>query len=317
MTTKTSRASNTGGDPKNAGAVSGPKLRNGNLALDTKDTRAVADSTPRASNPVLDTKTGPAASGPILADPFLAMASKALDELEDTRKANENRLRQLQDPDTFALPADNPEVLSYTKTVKDIRAVEDSTTKQLQKIMHAHPLGAFQDSLIGVGAKQLARLLGVIRDPYWNEAADTARTFGSLKAYCGLDVRNGEAPKRRRGEQCNWNGDAKMRLWNVASKTILFNGEPDKNGNRRPRSPYRDVYDKAKEKYADTTHPTVCLRCGPKGKPAQVGSVRSAGHQHACAITLVMVEILWDLYHESARLHGVQVTRLTSAPGKL
>jgi hypothetical protein len=32
---------------------------------------------------------------------------------------------------------------------------------------------------------------------------------------------------------------------------------------------------------------------------------------------LVMVEILWDLYHESARLHGVQVTRLTSAPGKL
>jgi hypothetical protein len=304
----TSRGSKDRYDTKPTPVASGPNLRNGNVASDTKSQVAVADPASRGSNSSAVIKGAGAASGPILADHYLWMASKALDELEATRKANENRLRQLQDPDTFALPADNPRVVAYAELVKSIKAVEDSTIKELEKTMRAHPFGEFQADLIGVGAKQLARLLAAIRDPYWNDNAGASRTFGQLKAYCGLDVRNGEAPRLKRGQQCNWNSDAKMRLWNIAAKTIMFDGALDKNGKPRPRSPYRDVYDAAKEKYADTTHPTSCARCGPKGKPAQPGSLRSAGHQHACSIRLVMVAILRDLYDEAVRLHQTSTT---------
>jgi hypothetical protein len=272
------------------------------------------EKTSRGSNKVRDTNTGSAAPGPILASPLLEMKAKALDEIEDMRKANENRLRQLQDPDTFALPADNPEVVEYRQMVESIKAVEDSTIKQLEKIMRNHPLGKLQATLIGVGEKQLARTLAAVRDPYWNDPADAPRTFGQLKAYCGLDVRNGEAPELRRGLQCNWNGDARMRLWNVAGKTIMFDGAADKNGKQRARSPYRDVYDEAKIKYADAVHATACKRCGPKGKPAQPGSALSDGHKHGRAIRLVMVAILRDLYIEAARLHGVVVDQTSTTP---
>jgi len=102
----------------------------------------------------------------------------------------------------------------------------------------------------------------------------------------------GVAPKRARGQKANWSGAAKMRAFLVAESCV-----------KQMDGGYRVVYDSTRKKYADAIHATECIRCGPKGKPAQPGSPLSAGHQHARALRAVAKEILRDLWREAKRLH--------------
>jgi len=102
----------------------------------------------------------------------------------------------------------------------------------------------------------------------------------------------GAAPRRQRGQKVNWSTEAKTRTYLIAESCI-----------KQAASPYRAVYDDGRLKYAASLHQTPCVRCGPKGKPAQPGSPLSAGHQHARAMRLVMKEVLRDLWSESRRLH--------------
>lgn len=104
----------------------------------------------------------------------------------------------------------------------------------------------------------------------------------------------GVAASRARGQKMNWSPDAKMRAHLVAVSIVKSGG------------PYREVYDKAREKYEDAIHRLDCKRCGPAGKPAQVGSPISAGHQHARAVRIVAKEVLKDLWRESKRIHELQ-----------
>lgn len=113
----------------------------------------------------------------------------------------------------------------------------------------------------------------------------------------------GVAPARARGQQANWSMTARSRTWLIASKCIMFDGMPNKNGVRRlGRSPYRDVYDAGREKYANAVHPTPCRRCGPAGRPALTDSPLSDAHKHARALRLVSKAILKDLWLR-ARYH--------------
>ena len=102
----------------------------------------------------------------------------------------------------------------------------------------------------------------------------------------------GMAPKRARGQRSNWNQDARTRVWLIATSCI-----------KTTRSPYREVYEQGRARYADATHPVPCVRCGPSGTPAAAGTPLSPGHQHARAIRLMCKEILRDLWRESARIH--------------
>jgi len=65
------------------------------------------------------------------------------------------------------------------------------------------------------------------------------------------------------------------------------------------------VYDTTRAKYADVIHNASCVRCGPAGKPALVGSPLSDGHKHARALRAIAKEVLRDLWIEARRLHGV------------
>jgi hypothetical protein len=104
----------------------------------------------------------------------------------------------------------------------------------------------------------------------------------------------GVAAHRRRGQRSNWNADARMRVYLVAAKCVM---QPD--GTR-----WRDTYTAARAKYAGAVHRAPCVRCGPSGKPAAVGSPLSAGHQHARAVRIVAKTILKELWREAGRLHG-------------
>lgn len=276
-----------------------------------------------------------------MSDPFedndsaaiLTILSDALDDLERTRIANENRLRQLTrtEPDKdgeergFGLSLEHPSVARLSAIVDSMLELEKEATGNLQKAMKAHPLGPWVARTKGVGEKQGARLISILRDPYWNDLYDRPRLVSELWAYCGLhvlsvaptasatqtasgdgvqpggadqsindphDVPVGIAPFRQRGQKANWSQDAKMRTYLVAASCI-----------KQSSSPYRPVYDEARLKYETSVHRIDCRRCGPAGHPAKAGSPLSKGHQHARAMRRVMKEILRDLWTESKSLH--------------
>lgn len=228
-----------------------------------------------------------------------------VDDLEGLRIAVGNRRRILVLPRDQAdadglhrglgLTDDDTLVLGPINAVNDgIGALEDQAVKGIEKYMRKSPWRGWLDSpeSKGVGAKQLARLLGATGDPYWHAAEDRPRLVSELWSYCGYAVVDGRAPARRKGVQANWSDDARKRAWLIAGSCVKSGGH------------YREVYDAAKLHYADAVHGSECVRCGPSGKPALPGSAISDGHRHARALRAIAKELLKDLWIESRRQHG-------------
>lgn len=326
-----------GRDIQSCSADGEPKLGDGQTMFGTQGSGAVADQATTEGHREVGAHLTYALGG-FLRDPVLGVLADVVDDLETVRIANENRVRILTrtgvDADGgergFGLTAEHPEVAKLIATVKALAAAEHDAILNLQRAMRKHPLGPWVKRTPGVGEKQAARLLAAIGDPYFNDLHGRPRTVGELWAYAGFHVVDtsgsgprtadtqttcaavgpkphpdghrtndaqsptavGVAPKRTRGQKSNWSEDARKRAWLIAASCIKF-----------ANSPYRKVYDDAREKYSDTVHPTECVRCGPKGKPAQVGSPRSPGHQHAMALRLMSKAILRDLWIESRALH--------------
>lgn len=276
------------------------------------------------------------APGGFLRDPVLGVLADVVDDLESVRIANANRIRQLTRTATdkdgeergFGLTLDHPEVAKLALTVTALEQAEHDAILNLKRALRKHPLASFQKRHKGIGEKQLARLLAVIGDPYWNDLHDRPRTVSELWAYCGLHVIRtsssqcrletqtssaagaqphtgsrdlldaqalrapGVAPKRQRGQRSNWSESARKRTWVIASAMPKF-----------PGGHYEQVYRAAREKYADTVHPTECVRCGPSGKPALAGTPLSDGHKHARAVRIVAKEILKDLWIEARSIY--------------
>lgn len=230
-----------------------------------------------------------------------------IDDLEIMRIGLDNRRRILvrptDEPDSdgicrgLGLTEEAVDILGPIDAVADgTRALEEQAIKAVERYMRASPWGPWlkSDASKGVGAKQLARLLGAIGDPYWHTVQDRPRLVSELWAYCGLHVVDGEAPKRRKGQKANWSEDARKRSWLIAGSCV-----------KSPGGRYRAVYDETKAKYADAVHDRECVRCGPSGKPALIGSPISDGHRHARALRAIAKTVLKDLWIESRRQHGV------------
>ncbi|AWN02405.1 hypothetical protein SEA_CONCEPTII_74 [Mycobacterium phage ConceptII] len=226
---------------------------------------------------------------------ILGLAAETVDDLESVRIANENRLRSLTDPKLYGLDVRHPDVAALAVMVEQLKETEAAAVKNLQKRMRKHPLGPWVKQATGVGEKQAARLLASIGDPYWNSLHDRPRTVSELWSYCGY----GDASRqvRRKGVQANWNSDAKVRAFLIATSCVKSKGV------------YRDIYDEARRKYADAVHTSECKRCGPAGKPAQPGSPLSLGHQHARALRAISKAVLKDMWLESKRLHETSDTQ--------
>lgn len=301
--------------------ASGPNFTNAHMEFDAQERRGVGDQTPQGDQRRSETQPPCVSLGPILASPLLGMAADVVDDLERVRIANENRYRTLtaDDEHGHGLSPDHPDVARLLAIVNSMADAEKQAIKNLQKVMKAHPLGPFVKAQAGLGEKQAARLLAVIRDPYWNDLHDRPRTVSELWAYCGFHVLHpaghfvdgaqmllagGVAPKRQRGQKANWSEDARKRVWLIAASCVKQPAE---------RSHYRRVYDATRAKYADAVHAGECVRCGPKGKPAQPGSPLSLGHQHARGLRAVAKEVLRDLWIEAKRQHTTESTEEAAA----
>lgn len=280
-------------------AIGDPNIHTGHLQGDPHLTSAGVEQSPPAPANAPSTPKG---ETPGLADPVLRLSADIVDDLERVRIANENRLRQMTRTATdddgerrgFGLPQWHPDVIQLEALLAGLIKIEEQATKNLERRMKQHPLGPWVKRTSGVGAKQAARLLAAIGDPYWNTLHDRPRLVSELWAYCGYHVEGGSAVTRSRGKQANWSPTAKMRTYLVSVSCI-----------KTASSPYRVVYDEARAKYADAVHQQECKRCGPAGKPAAPGSPLSAGHQHARALRAMSKALLADLWREARALHGV------------
>jgi hypothetical protein len=244
-----------------------------------------------------------ASSGPVggLYDGYLCLLSDMLDDLEGVRIATENRVRALTRSEAdvdgelrgLGLDARSPEVARAIILSERLAALEHDATLDLKRAVRNHPLHGWIKRSKGVGEKQAARLLAVIGDPYWNDLHDRPRTVSELWAYCGYSVIGGAAQRRQKGVRANWNDKAKSRAFLLATSCI-----------KQLTGTYRPIYDSARAKYADATHSTPCVRCGPSGSPAAAGTPLSAGHQHQRALRAVSKEILRDLWLEAREVHA-------------
>jgi hypothetical protein len=225
-----------------------------------------------------------------------------LDDLERTRIANANRIAAVEREYGEGLP--HLEVVS-----KSLAAVEHQAELELKRAWRRHPLAPWADEIKGCGEKLIARLVAVIGDPcvgyhgHWEvseEAGGTKRRTwvvdepfdrnpAKLWAYCGHGdpARAGQVPKGATQEELfkRGNPEAKKRVYLLASQF-----------RRTPGSHYREVYDAAREKYAERVHAKPCIRCGPAGRPAPIGSPWSLGHQDAAALRYVGKVFLLDLW---------------------
>jgi hypothetical protein len=230
-------------------------------------------STPGQS--VRDTHSGTA--GGDLADAVLLVLADALDDLERVRIATENRVRSLGQVKGLEGTREQERMQVIADGIADL---EHKAELDLKRAMRAHPLGPWVKRTVGLGEKQAARLIAAVGDP-----ADRANP-AKLWQYCGHG--DPARSRRRKGELLEHNPTAKMRTFLCAEACM-----------KQRHSPFRAVYDAGREKYADAVHTEPCPRCGPKGKPAPVGSPLSDGHKHARALRLVGKAILLDLWREA------------------
>lgn len=230
---------------------------------------------------------------PTAAYSLLQMASETLEDVERVRIAAENRARALVHPEQrICLPEDHPTVLAAKGLAEQLAEVEHTAEVAVKKTVRQTPIAEWlkSDESKGVGEKQAGRLLGVIGNPRMRIDGETGevheRTVGQLWSYCGYAVRDGVAPRRKRGEQGNWNTKARMRAFLIAESCIKT----------KDQTKYRILYDQAREKYAESVHEHPCAQCGVKGKPAQPGTELRDGHKHARALRIVAKEVLKDLW---------------------
>lgn len=209
-------------------------------------------------------------------DPTLALSADTLDDIERTRIAMQNRLRQMtrsvEDSDGevrgFGLDESSRAVQVTQAIVTALLDQEKVATKSLEKVMKEHPLGKWVKSQKGVGLKQGARLIAAIGDPYWNTLYDRPRTVTELWSYSGFGVsEDGTARKRKKGVKSNWNTKAKMRAFLIAESCLKQKG-----------SPYELVY-RSRREYTEQIH-----------------SDWSKGRQHNDALRIASKEILKDMW---------------------
>lgn len=105
---------------------------------------------------------------------MLGLLAANVDDLEKTRIAVANRLGQAtrSEPDSdgevrgFGLDERNPYVRQSAVVLAALEEAERTAIRSLERAMRRHPLGPWVAAKRGVGAKQAARLLAVIGDPY-------------------------------------------------------------------------------------------------------------------------------------------------------
>lgn len=119
---------------------------------------------------------------------------------------------------------------TFDKYTNVFQELEDLVTEDIRAYADEMPFVEYVTDVKGVGKLYAASLLSQI-DIY------EADTVSALHRYCGYAVIDGERERPRKGEKLHYNAKLKTLCYNIGSSMLKAN------------SPYRKVYDEAKEYY--------------------------------------------------------------------
>ncbi len=164
---------------------------------------------------------------------------------------------------------------------KAFAATEREEVKQIEKLVKQHPAYGVLSGIVGLGPVLIGRLIAIVQD------VGRFDTVSKLWKYVGMDVRDGKAPKRKRGEKSTWSPAGRRLCYNIGDSFI------------KSRSPYREFYDLKKALYRKR-HPEK-IDSGRKSKDGKVIYDYTDGHVHAMArryMVKLFLSHAWELWRQ-------------------
>jgi hypothetical protein len=249
----------------------------------------------------------------------MSVSAETLDDLERTRTASQNRLRQMtrtdEDKDEITrglgMEPDHPAVIVQAGITAGLEKLEKDAIKHLEKVMKSSPLGPWVMGVKGVGLKQAARLLAAVGDPYWNDLHDRPRTVSELWSYCGYRVIEGQdgvghGVRHAKGQKSNWSTTAKTRAYLIAESCLKQLSSTCKHD--------EDVVaeDGTVESVRTVVHVAGCS-CSPyrlvyDARRARTDLTRPGwSNSHNDGLRVAAKAILRDLWRAAAKLHGAEI----------
>lgn len=145
------------------------------------------------------------------------------------------------------------------------------------------PSGMVQEGIRGIGPVISANLIKEFGN------CNQYDNVSKLWAHTGNDVRNGVAPKKKKGETLGFNPRLRTLTWKISDCLMKQN-----------KGYYRELYDKAKKSYLKKTHKKGKLK-KQHGKPYKEKDTKlSKGHAHNRALRIMRKHFLFH-YWEAAR----------------
>jgi hypothetical protein len=169
------------------------------------------------------------------------------------------------------------------ETAEQMQVLESKYDKLMKEYVESEPIYTeFLGNVRGIGQVLSANLIKEFG------YCEKYQYVSSLWKHCGLDVVNGKAPKRKKGETINYNPRLRTMMWKVGDQFI------------KQRTPYyRDIYDKEKERQLKI------MEENPEGE----GSPQNKMHCHLRAIRKAEKIFLEHYFVASKELTGQEVTK--------
>jgi len=170
--------------------------------------------------------------------------------------------------------------------VKESKNAVARLDRKIAKVLEQFPIyNDFLKDINGIGAASAGELLSIIKD------INRFPTVGKLWAYFGLDVRDGKAPKKRKGTMANWSQRGRSLILNdIVSNGFKMNGvarfDKETGELKKEASEWRVMYDKFKENEVEKNE--------ARPEEEQI----SKGHADNRAIRKTGKEFLKRLYNE-------------------
>ena len=188
------------------------------------------------------------------------------------------------------LPEEGKYILDFFDVqIPLISKLEKEYRKNMGKLVLVEPIYVeFLDKIRGIDKVLSAKLIKGFDD------CSSFDTVSKLWAFCGQDVVNGKAPRRRKGETIRYNPKLKSLTWVVSDCLMKAN-----------KGYYRQIYDTEKEKQLNQKYPIGFLE-EKYGKPYKKTDIKlSLGHAHNRALRKMRKIFLDHFWHASRELAGL------------
>lgn len=192
------------------------------------------------------------------------------------------------------LPEEGKYILDFFDVqIPLISKLEKEYRKNMGKLVLMEPIYVkFLDKIRGIDKVLSAKLIKGFDD------CSSFDTVSKLWAFCGQDVVNGKAPRRRKGETIRYNPKLKSLTWVVSDCLMKAN-----------KGYYRQIYDAEKEKQLNQKYAIGFLE-EKYGKPYKETDVKlSLGHAHNRALRKMRKIFLDHFWHASRELAGLEAKK--------